>query len=176
MWHITNKAETFFCWKLKVFIISEGQLWLTGLINYAWWLVLICRAAFQVGESTDEREEKMRRRQEGRRWKLKPCSLIKTGVNFFSPSLQPKELFTMATGEHRGKSARGCLEIYTVLQKTSTATHWREATGRASLPLFQLCRPVMFTVSCSEPLRDEVYSHPQYSQLSVSCVTDKVCG
>lgn len=40
--------------------------------------------------------------EEGRRWKLKPCSLIKTGVNFFSPSLRPKELFTMATGEHRG--------------------------------------------------------------------------
>lgn len=39
--------------------------------------------------------------QEGRRWKLKPCSLIKTGVNFFSPSPRSKELFTMATGEHR---------------------------------------------------------------------------
>lgn len=34
------------------------------------------------------------------RWKLKPCSLIKTGVNFFSPS--PKETFTIATGEQGG--------------------------------------------------------------------------
>lgn len=47
-------------------------------------------------------EGERRRRQEGRRWKLKPCSVIKTGVNFFSPLLWPKELFTMATGEHRG--------------------------------------------------------------------------
>lgn len=60
-----------------------------------------------MGEGSDEREEKVRRGGGGRRderWKLKPCSLIKTGVNFFSPSLRPMELFTMATGEHRGGS------------------------------------------------------------------------
>lgn len=82
-----NRAPSF--WKLEVLGISEGQLWLTALINYAWWLLLICQAAFQVGEGTDEREEKVRRRrrgrrQERRRGKLKPCGLIKTGVNFFS--------------------------------------------------------------------------------------------
>lgn len=42
------------------------------------------------GEGQQEEEEEWR-------WKLKPCSLIKTGVNFFSPS--PKETFTIATGE-----------------------------------------------------------------------------
>lgn len=76
---------------------------------YGWWLVLICQSAFQVGGGHDEREEKVRRGKEvvveeerGPRWKLKPSSVIKTGVNSFSPSRWPKELFTMATGEPRG--------------------------------------------------------------------------
>lgn len=69
-------------------------------------MVLIWQSAFQVGEGSDEREEKVSgggEEEEGQRWKLKPCSLIKTGVNFFSLSLWPKEPFTMATGERRAE-------------------------------------------------------------------------
>ena len=63
-------------------------------------MVLIWQPGFQVGGGGQERRR--RRTQEGRRWKLKPCSVIKTGVNFFLTSLWPEELLTMATGEHRG--------------------------------------------------------------------------
>ncbi len=58
------------------------------------------RGEWWEGGEGHKRRRRRRKRQEGRRWKLKPCSLIKTGVNFFSPLLQPKEPFTMATGRH----------------------------------------------------------------------------
>ncbi len=66
-------------WKLELFIISQCQLWLTALINYGRWRVLICWAAFQVGEGSDEREKRVTRggggggrgrRDEGGNWSL----------------------------------------------------------------------------------------------------------